>query len=204
MKNREITMRQKQLLQIIYNWLKTSGFAPSFDDMKKELGVSSNQAVLDLLDKLEEKKFLKRTEGLARSISIIEKGYKLLGAKPMAQMVGNASCGPLTEAFEQKDCWIELSPEVHQFDDKLFIIKAFGDSMIGAGINDGDMLLVRKGKEFKSGDIVLARTMEGTTVKRLVHKDRKIFFQPENPKYETIPVCDETFILGKIIKNLTR
>jgi repressor LexA len=76
--------------------------------------------------------------------------------------------------------------------------------MIGAGIQDGDLLLVKKEKEFKSGDIVLAYTMDGYTVKRLIHKDRKIFFQPENPKYNTIPVCEETIIKGKIIKNLSR
>jgi repressor LexA len=204
MKTSIITPRQKQLLQIIYDWLKAEGNMPSFEEMKKELGVSSNQAVLDLLEKLEEKKIIKRNEGLARSINILQKGYESLEAAPLVNVVGLGSCGPLVELFEQKDVWMELSPEVHQFSHELLIIRAFGDSMIGAGILDGDLLLFTKAKEFKDNEIVLARTMDGTTVKRLINRDKKTYFQPENPKYERIPVTEETYILGKLIKNLSR
>ncbi len=200
-----ITTRQKQLLQIIYDWLKSEDLVPSFEEMKNELGVSSNQAVLDLLEKLEEKKMIKRNEGIARSISILQKGFDALEVKPILKIEGQAPCGALVEVFEQKDFWMELSAEVHEFSDKLKIIRAFGDSMIGAGILDGDLLLVEKGNEFKDGDIVFAHVMDiGFTVKRLKFKGNKTFFQPENPKYNTIPVCEETFIKGKIIKNLSR
>jgi repressor LexA len=204
MKTSLITPRQKQLLQIIYDWLKTEGNIPSFEEMKNELGVNSNQAVLDLLEKLEEKKMIKRNEGLARSINILQKGYESLEVTPLVNVVGLGSCGPLVELFEQKDVWVELSPEVHQFSGDFIIIRAFGDSMIGAGIIDGDLLLFTKAKEFKDNEIVLARTMDGTTVKRLINRDKKTYFQPENPKYERIPITEETYILGKLIKNLSR
>ncbi len=205
MKPHAITKRQKQLLQIIYDWLKSSGFGPSFEDMKRELDVKSNQAVLDLLEILENGKFIKRNEGVARSIQILKKGFDALNVKPVIKMEGEAPCGALVEVFEQKDHWIELSSEVHEFSDKLTIIKAFGDSMIGAGIHDGDLLLVQKGNEFKDNDIVFAHVMDiGFTVKRLKFKGNRTFFQPENPKYDIIPVCEETYIKGKIIKNLSR
>ena len=204
MKSHAITTRQKQLLQIIYDWLETEGHVPSFEEMKNELDVSSNQAVLDLLAKLEEKKMIKRNEGLARSINILQKGFETLEVNPLVNVVGLGSCGPLVELFEQKDVWVELSPEVHQFSCDLIIIRAFGDSMIGAGILDGDLLLFGKAKEFKDNEIVLARTMDGTTVKRLINRDKKTYFQPENPKYERIPITEETYILGKLIKNLSR
>ncbi len=204
MKTSIITPRQKQLLQIIYDWLKAEGNIPSFEEMKNELGVNSNQAVLDLLGKLEEKKMIKRNEGLARSINILQKGFEALGTKSIIKIEGRAPCGTLMEIFEQQDVWMELSAEVHEFSDKLKIIKAFGDSMIGADIHDGDMLLVEKRNEFKDGDIVFAHTMEGFTVKRLRFKDKKIYFQPENTKYDIIPVCEDTLIKGKIIKNLSR
>jgi len=205
MKSHAITTRQKQLLQIIYDWLKTEGHVPSFEEMKNELDVSSNQAVLDLLEKLEEKKFIKRNEGLARSISILQKGFEALEVNPLVNVVGLGSCGPLVELFEQKDVWVELSPEVHQFSQELIIVRAFGDSMVGAGIMDGDLLLFMKAKEFKDNEIVLARTLDGEgTVKRLINRDKKTYFQPENPKYERIPITEETYILGKFIKNLSR
>ncbi|MEK9153469.1 MAG: hypothetical protein AAB723_02630, partial [Patescibacteria group bacterium] len=78
MKN-QITARQKELLTIIYDFIKASGYPPTLGDMKKHLGVSSNQSALDLLEKLKDLKMIKKDESTARSLAILPAGYKLLG-----------------------------------------------------------------------------------------------------------------------------
>ena len=77
--------------------------------------------------------------------------------------------------------------------------------MINAGINDGDTLLVKKSKEFKSGDIVVARNDDGTTVKRFISEGGKRYLKPENPAYKNISIIPgEIHFDGKVILNLSK
>jgi len=93
---------------------------------------------------------------------------------------------------------------VAQLADKVFLLKISGDSMINAGINDGDIVLVKTEKEFISGNIVLARINDEVTIKRFVSDDKPpyIYLKPENPKYEIIPATDEMKLEGKVISVL--
>ena len=89
--------------------------------------------------------------------------------------------------------------------DDVFIIQIQGDSMINAGIDDGDMLLIKKSGEFKSGDIVVAISDDGTTVKRFIADGGKRYLKPENPNYENIPIIPgEINFEGKVILNLSK
>lgn len=197
-----ITKRQKELLRIVYNYIKGSGFPPSFSDLKEELNVSSNQSVLDLLSALERKGFIKREGGSARAIKILKKGFEALGVKQLVPVVGTMAAGSFVEAIEEIGSWKELSQEVSQLSDDLMMLKVSGDSMINAGINDGDLILVKRTNYFKSGDIVLARNHDGATLKRIVLEKGKYFLKPENPNYSIILFTDETEIIGKMIKKI--
>jgi len=192
-----LTKRQKQVLRAIYNSLKDSGYPPTLADLRDELDVSSNQAVLDLLRLLEEKGFIKKEEGMARGIKILEKGFTFLGVKNLLPYVGVSAAGPYTLALEDVR-WQNVGGEVELISD--ILVKVKGDSMIGAGIEDGDIVLVREVKEFKNGDIVLARNDDETTIKRLVHDDGKVYLKSENPKYKNIPIYPDTRLLGKFIR----
>ena len=75
--------------------------------------------------------------------------------------------------------------------------------MINAGINDGDLLLIKQAREFKNGDIVVARNDDGTTVKRFVAENKKAYLKPENPAYKNIPIFEDTYFDGKVIANLS-
>ena len=76
--------------------------------------------------------------------------------------------------------------------------------MINAGINDGDVLLIKKTEQFRSGDIVVARSDDGTTVKRFVaESDGRAYLKPENPNYKIIPIFEDTYFDGKVIANLS-
>jgi len=192
----DLTNRQKEVLEAIYKSLKDSGYPPTLADLREKLNVVSNQAVLDLLKLLENKGFIKKEKGAARGLKILKKGFESLGIKPILPVLGITAAGPYTEAFENLE-WKSWAGTEKA--DNVSIVVVHGDSMIGAGYNDGDRVLVQEAKEFKNGDIVLARDNDGTTIKKLVHDNGKVYLKPENPKYKNIPFYPDTRLVGKII-----
>ena len=197
-----LTKRQKELLAIIYKYIKDTGYPPSFEEMKDGLGVASNQSVIDLLVKLEKQQIIKRTESSARSIAILPLGYEALGKPALVPFLGMTSAGSPIETIEIKGEWQVLSPDLAKPKDEVFLLKIFGDSMINAGIEDGDLVLVQNQKEFVSGDIVLAQIGDEATIKRFISDDKPpyVYLKPENPKYKNILFSDDMELKGKVIK----
>lgn len=195
------TKRQKELLGIIYRSFKDNGFPPNFDELKENLNISSNQAIIDHLKSLERKGLISREEKSARGIKIKPLGYEILGVNPLVPIVGTSYAGAFAQSYEIAGAWQEISQEVQQLQDEVLIIKISGDSMINAGILDGDQLLVKLQKEFISGDIVLAQTPDGTTVKTFISQDSPpyLFLKPENPKHKIIYFTEDVEMRGKII-----
>lgn len=191
-----ITTRQAQVLKFIYTSISDSGYPPTLADLREELEVSSNQGVLDILKLLEDKGYIEKAEGMARGLRILDKGIQELGLKQMAPVVGVSAAGPYMQAYEVNEWRITDDLQVTSSDR---LVKITGDSMIGAGIDDGDIVIVREAKEFKNRDIVLARNNDETTVKRFIHDDGKVYLKSENPKYKNIPIYPETRLLGKVV-----
>ncbi len=203
---KEISQRQLDALKVIYNGQQSSGFPPSMAELRDALSVASNQSIINLLKALEEKGHIKREEGLARGLKILPKGYQALSVDPQVPIVGDSSCGPFIEATHEIGNWAILpgaANEVNESRDKMFVIKVHGDSMINAGIYDGDMLLIKQSSEFKNGDIVVARSDDGTTVKRFVAENKRAYLKPENPAYKNIPIFEDTNFDGKVVANLS-
>lgn len=196
-----ITKRQKELLLIIYQYIKNTGYPPTLKEMKEELNVSSNQSIVDLLSKLNKQTFIKKEESAARSILILPLGYEILNKPSLAPFLGATSAGAPMEAIETLGEWQPISPDVAKLKDEVFLLKISGDSMINAGIDDGDVVLVKSQKEFYSGDVVLAEVGDESTVKRFISDDKPpfVYLKPENPKYENIIFEDGMRLIGKII-----
>lgn len=196
-----LTQRQKQLLEVIYKYIKDTGYPPSFEEMKDSLGVVSNQSVIDLLTKLEDQKLIKRSGSQARGIVILPLGYEILGEPPLIPFLGVSHAGSPTVAFEIQGEWQQLSPQVAKLEDDVFILRVSGDSMINASIDDGDKVLVRTQKEFSSGDIVLAEVDKESTIKRFVSEDKPpyLYLKPENPNHEIIYFTERVTLKGKVI-----
>lgn len=191
-----ITTRQEQVLRFIYKSISDSGYPPTLAELRNELEVSSNQAVLDILKILEGKGYIEKEEGMARGLRILDKGIQELGLKQMVSVVGVSAAGPYMQAYETNE-WRATDDVQVISSDRL--VRIAGDSMIGVGIDDGDIVIVREAKEFKHMDIVLARFDGETTVKRFIHDDGKVYLKPENPKYKNIPIYPETRLLGKVV-----
>lgn len=206
-----LTLKQKKVLESIYDSIYSSGFPPTLADLKKELNVSSNQSILNFLETLEKKECIKRKDGQARSIEILPLGYKEIEKEPLVRVAGYSAAGPYIESFTETLNWMPISGQVlknekiNKAEDEVFIIQVIGDSMINAGINDGDNLLVKESKEYKSGDIVLARTDDGVTVKKFIAEGGKRYLKPENPAYEKMVIIPgEVQFQGKVILNLSK
>lgn len=202
--NLPITKRQKEMLSIIYNYIQDSGYPPTFEEMREALGVSSNQSVVDLLGKLTEKKIIKKDENAARGIAILQAGYELLGKNPMVPFLGLSHAGVPIDSFEIAGEWHPISSDVAKLSNDVFLLKISGDSMINAGIDNGDRVLVETRKEFSTGDIVLAEIDGKSTVKRFISDDHPpfVYLKPENPKYPVIPATDKMRLVGRVISVL--
>lgn len=201
----KITDRQKEILNFIYSSLKNDGFPPTFDEIKESFGISSNQAVIDHLDSLEKKGLLIREKGAARGIKITPLGSKILKKRPLFPVGITSNAGPMAESINIKGEWKTTSASI-AINNDVFIIRISGDSMINAGINDGDLLLAQPQAEFSSGDIVLAEASSETTIKRFIRENKSpyIYLKPENPKYKNILFTPETNVTmqAKIIAKL--
>ena len=199
-----LTKRQKQLLEIIYMHIKNTGYPPSFEEMKESLGVVSNQSIIDLLNKLETKKAIKRGADQARGIAILPLGHTMLGKPALVPFLGISHAGSPISAIEISGEWQELPGGIARLQSEVFIIRVSGDSMINAGIDQGDSLLVESKKEFVSGDIVLADIEGETTIKRFMSDDNPpyVYLKPENPNYPLIPFTDNMRLIGKVMSVL--
>jgi repressor LexA len=208
----KLTPKQKRVLEFIYTFLETSGFPPSISELKDELRVSSNQSVINFLDTLERKGYIKREKDQARGLTILPLGYKDLEKEPLIRVAGTSAAGPYIESYADAfTSWLPVKKgilekeNITESQEKVFIIKVQGDSMINIGIENDDMLLVKEAKEFKSGDIVVAETDNGTTVKRFIAEGGKRFLQPENPAYDRIIIIPgEVTFRGRVILNLSK
>lgn len=206
-----ITDKQKNVLSLIYDSISESGFPPSFSDLKELLNLASNQAVLNHLISLEKKGLIQREGGQARAIKISPLGLKILGKDNVVPIMGITSAGPYVESFSEIFTnWMTLPGKILEnekinLSENVFVLQVFGDSMINANISDGDILLVQKTNQFKSGDIVVARSDDGTTVKKFISEpDGRAYLKPENPKYKNLTIYEDTYFDGKVILNLTK
>ena len=131
-------------------------------------------------------------------------GYEALGKPLLAPFIGAASAGVPIEAIPIHGQW-QTIPSVHgrldRLSEEVFMLRVHGDSMINAGIDDGDAVLVQSKKEFVSGEVVLAQIGDSVTIKRFISQDKPpyVFLKPENPKYELLLIDDDTELKGKII-----
>ncbi|MBU4339183.1 transcriptional repressor LexA [Patescibacteria group bacterium] len=207
--SKNITQKQKKVLEFIYETIKSSGYPPTLAEIKEMLGVSSNQSVLNFLVSLEKKGYLKKEENIARGLKILPLGFKILEKDALFPIAGKSAAGAYIDTVEIFGEWMILPGAIEkeivkQSKEDVFVIQVHGDSMINAGINNGNILLVRKTREFRSGDIVVARSDDGTTVKRFIAEaDGRSYLKPENPAYKNIPIFEDTIFDGKVIMNLS-
>ncbi|MBQ6847683.1 MAG: repressor LexA [Clostridia bacterium] len=184
-------LKEKQ--QLVYDYIvkkRAEGIPPTVRELCRETGISSTSTVHAILTSLEDLGYITIDRKNSR-------GIKLSGEAPssMVPVVGKITAGKPILAVEEIEDYI---PYPTKNSDGLFALKVVGLSMKDAGILDGDIIVADKNKPCKSGDIVVGMDGDSATVKRLLIKDGKIIYMPENPDFSPIHP-DDPMILGKVV-----
>ena len=183
--------------RLIYEFLKESadrGYCPTIREIGQAVGLSSTSSVQSNLLSLEKLGYIERDPMLKRSIRLVTRGDDNVTNVPI---VGTVTAGMPILAVEQIEGYLPYSGRVSS-DKPLFALKVRGDSMINAGIFDGDIIVVEKTPTALNGEIVVAMVEDEATVKRFYKENGHFRLQPENDDYEPI-IVNEVVILGKVV-----
>lgn len=172
------------------------GFPPSVREIATTIKLKSTSTVFYHISKLEQSGLLKRDPYKNRAIEITGRAT----SKPLLSVpiVGKVAAGSPILAVENITDTVDLPADLFG-GTSLFLLKVQGDSMIDAGILDGDMVVVDKRETADNGEIVVAMIEDEATVKRFYREQDKIRLQPENKNYEPIIVREDVSIVGKVI-----
>src|SRR3989338_79466 len=197
--SKDLTSRQKELLQFIIKQVRDHNLPPSVSEMATYLKVKSKNAVAKLLHALEEEGYIK-TDGRARGITVLDSLNQALD-KGMIRvpLLGHIQAGSPHLAEEQIEEWINLPQTLVRGRRDVFLLKVRGDSMINAGIYEGDLVIVRPVKEAKNNDIVVALLHDEATVKRLIYVKNRAYLKAENPDFANIYPKEDWMIQGKVV-----
>jgi len=226
-----LTRKQHELLMFIHERIKETGVSPSFDEMKEALDLASKSGIHRLITALEERGFLRRLPHRARALEVVKLPQQATAAAPpkgrapfKPQLVesnqavpvaandsrdlpilGRIAAGTPIEAIQQERDRLPV-PEAMLGAGEHFVLEVQGDSMINAGILDGDYVVIRRTDAANSGDIVVALVMgEEATLKRLRRKGASIALEAANPAYETrIFGPDQVAVQGKLVGLIRR
>ncbi|WP_219837530.1 transcriptional repressor LexA [Paenibacillus sp. R14(2021)] len=197
----KLSNRQQAILEFIKTEVREKGYPPSVREIGEAVGLASSSTVHGHLDRLEKKGLIRRDPTKPRAIEILdgednEIPFPLSIAK--VPVVGKVTAGVPITATENIEDYFPL-PADKVGDDTVFILNVMGESMIEAGIHDGDYVIVRQQQNATNGDIVVAMTEDDeATVKTFYKEKDHIRLQPENATMEPIRLRNVT-ILGKVI-----
>lgn len=193
-----LTRRQRQILDYVIEYSRRRGYPPSVRDIGNALQLTSSSTVHSHLSALEKKGYLRRDPSKPRAIEVLKDPASLPHKRVVSlPVVGRVTAGAPILAEQNIEDSFSL-PEDFVGSGECFLLRVRGDSMVGAGIFDGDYLVVRKQSHAQNGDIVVARIGDEATVKRFYREGDRIRLQPENPAMEPI-YTREAVIEGKAV-----
>jgi len=198
----ELSDRQAKILDYIRYVTKVRNYPPSVREIGEAVGLSSSSTVHNHLNQLERRGLIKRDPSKSRTVQLVE-GSDIEAKRRNSvavPVIGNVAAGAPILAEQNVEDTMVLSSDVVQ--EGWFLLRVRGDSMINAGILDGDMVLVKPQREAPDGTIVVARMEDEATCKRLRRQNGKILLEAENPAYEPI-TTDEAELVG-VVKGVMR
>ena len=197
-KDTSISLKQQQILAVIQSAIKAKGYPPSVREIGEAVGLKSPSTVHMHLNKLEQLGAIRRESEKNRAIDVVGSSTLRNAPMTMVPLVGRVTAGqPILATENIEDSYPFPADLVGQED--VFMLKVDGESMIQAGIFDGDYLIVRDQDSARNGDIVVALVDgEEATVKRFFHEKDRVRLQPVNDRMDPIYSRDVA-VLGKVI-----
>ena len=189
-----LTSKQLKLLEFLKESLKKNSVSPSFEEMKLALGLKSKSGIHRLITALEERGFIQRLHNKARAINIISKEEDLNFKNnnyidnniKNVKLYGKIAAGTPIEAIENSEGFMTIPSEMIKNTNQHYALKVSGESMIDAGILDGDIAVLEKTELVNNGDIVVALIdNQEATLKRIRKKLNSIALEPANKNFET-------------------
>lgn len=196
----DLTQKQIEILLYIKSEVQRQGYPPAVRDICKGVNLKSTSTVHSHLEKLESKGYIRKDPTKPRAIEILDKddGFLLASKKTVdIPILGRVTAGAPILAVENIEDTFPVPLDLVEGHD-VFMLKVQGESMIDAGILDGDLVLVQEQKSAINGDIIVALLEEEATVKRFFKEKDRVRLQPENQFMDPI-YPDSVSILGKVI-----
>jgi len=198
----DISDRQRQILELITTTVQRRGYPPSVREIGEAVGLSSPSTVHSHLSTLVDAGYLRRDPSKPRAIEVVDTGneYELHRAPVRdVPLVGRIAAGSPILAEEDIEEIFPLPTELVG-NDPVFMLRVQGDSMLNAGIFDGDLVVVRRQPDAHNGEIVAALIGgEEATIKRLRRESDRVVLLPENPVYEPIVLTSDVEIIGRVV-----
>nr|WP_144920967.1 transcriptional repressor LexA [Paenibacillus bovis] len=197
----KLSKRQQDILDFIKQEVKSKGYPPSVREIGEAVGLASSSTVHGHLARLESKGLIRRDPTKPRAIEILQLEEDNIPKQNTVNvpLVGKVTAGLPISAIENIEEYFPLPEQLVPTDEQVFMLEIVGESMIEAGILDGDYVIVRQQHTANNGEIVVAMTDEDeATVKRFFKEKDYFRLQPENANMEPI-ILREVSILGKVI-----
>jgi repressor LexA len=194
----DMTPKQEIVFKFIENYQLQNGSSPTIKEIKEYLEVSSDNSVLKHLNGLVEKGYITKDD-TPRGIKLLDSVRQKLEANTISLPVyGSIPAGGPVATEEYVDSWVNVDSARVKNPKSSFMLTVTGESMINAGIYEGDLLIADSSRKPKVGDIVIGLVDGGNTVKRFVKKDGQYYLQAENPEYDDIYAVNQLEIQGVV------
>jgi len=195
-----LTYKQKRVLENIRLYIGAKGQPPTLEELRKNLGLKSTRTVVQYLESLEQKGYLVRRRNAWRNIELrnVDGGWGTVSVP----VVANVGCDDLSLFAEQQyDEFLEVDKKIVEESGDIVAVRAVGESMLDAGIRDGDYILVQFTDRVQNGDKVAAIVGDMVTVKRYEKKNGVVILYPESkdPKYKPIVLHEDFKVAGKVL-----
>lgn len=194
-----LTEKENEMYRYICESTEANGYSPSVRDIQVALGIKSTATVHAYLNKLEAKGYIQKAQGKSRTLRV--ETEDLASRSVNVPIVGQVAAGLPILAQENCEGYIEFCPPRGVLRGELFALKIKGESMIEAGILDGDYVIVNRTSYVENGDIAVVMIGEEATVKTFYRENGVFRLQPENRTMQPI-ITKEVYILGKVIADI--
>jgi repressor LexA len=197
-----LTPRQKAIYDFLLKTIREKGFAPSIPEIGKQFKIASTNGVSDHLKALEKKGYIRRVG--KRAIEVVNfLGKAVITATRDVPVLGKVAAGKPLLSEENIEGYVTVPDDMAS--GKTFALQVKGDSMIGAGILDGDRVIIKQQGAAENGEIVCAVIDGEATLKRFFKKDGVVTLKAENEKYDPIILSEGEFrIAGKVVSLLRK
>ena len=197
MSDKKITAKQEEILNYIKAEILKRGFPPAVREICQAVGLKSTSSVHSHLESLERNGFIRRDPTKPRAIEILDDSFQLVRREMVnVPVVGTVAAGQPILAEQNVDSYFPI-PAEYMPNEQAFILKVKGDSMVNAGIMNGDSVLVMQQSTARNGEMVVALVEDSATVKTFYKENGHYRLQPENDTMEPI-IVDNCQILGKV------